>query len=439
MTRGSKKRMAERVKSLLILLLSCSAVFLVVRVQREIVHTENTGAVYHTEESGSLSGESVGAMARPMRMAAAIQRGGEVVRYGVQYDQESTDVLYQQSYSLLVEALSSASQPSKIDEEVWQQALTAAPGLYFDWQGEIPVEVLLGWLSVDNSVLTGTVRRMILTAAESQVLLYYWDESTGRGYRCASDVISTSRVAETVGALQENGALFAFESEDYALLSFDTMVLPQPPQPAIYSGLNPLTGESSRWELQEQLGFPESSVSYNAAGEQVIRNRNDTLHIAEDGRVTYEAAAEGSDRYFLAGAGIYEAVEGCRQLAQRTLGQFCGEASLYLMSVQETGEGGWRVEFGFALDGIQVRLGEEGWAALFLVEQGQITQFQMQFRSYTDSGTTSVVLPERQAAAAMGAKGHEGEELLLVYLDSGNEELVSASWTAARTMDAEGE
>ena len=44
-------------------------------------------------------------------MAAAIQRGSEVVRYGVQYDQESTDSLYQQSYSLLVEALSSASQP----------------------------------------------------------------------------------------------------------------------------------------------------------------------------------------------------------------------------------------------------------------------------------------------------------------------------------------
>ena len=97
------------------------------------------------------------------------------------------------------------------------------------------------------------------------------------------------------------------------------------------------------------------------------------------------------------------------------------------------------MEFGFALDGIQVQIGEEGWAALFLVEQGQISQFHMQFRSYTDSGTTSVVLPERQAAAAMGAKGHEGEELLLVYLDSGNEELVSASWTAARTMDAEGE
>lgn len=42
-------------------------------------------------------------------------------------------------------------------ETEFQQALSTAPGLYFDWQGEIPVAVLNGWLSVDNQTLTGTV------------------------------------------------------------------------------------------------------------------------------------------------------------------------------------------------------------------------------------------------------------------------------------------
>ena len=46
-----------------------------------------------------------------------------------------------------------------------------------------------------------------------------------------------------------------------------------------------------------------------------------------------------------------------------------------------------------------------------------------------------MVLPVRQAVAAMEAKGHTGEELLLVYLDGGSEELVSASWVAARALD----
>ena len=139
MTRGSKKRRIERLKSALIVLLSCSAVFLLVRTQAAIVSSEDSGTAYQAEAEGSSSTESPGATARPLRMAAAIQRGSEVVRYGVQYDQESTDSLYQQSYSLLVEALSSASQPRAVGETEFQQALSTAPGLYFDWQGEIPV------------------------------------------------------------------------------------------------------------------------------------------------------------------------------------------------------------------------------------------------------------------------------------------------------------
>ena len=59
-----------------------------------------------------------------------------------------------------------------------------------------------------------------------------------------------------------------------------------------------------------------------------------------------------------------------------------------------------------------------------------MNSFTLCFRSYTDNGTTSVVLPQRQAMAAMEAKGHQGEELLLVYLDTGVQQ-VSASWAAA--------
>ena len=376
MTRGSKKRRIERLKSALIVLLSCSAVFLLMRTQAAIVSSEDSGTAYQAETEGSSSTESPGATARPLRMAAAIQRGSEVVRYGVQYDQESTDSLYQQSYSLLVEA-----------------------------------------------------------AVEGQVLLYYWDESADQGWVCTSDVISSSRLNEAVGALQENGTVFAFETEELDTLAPYTMVQPQTPVPVVYSATNPIAGEDRRQALQEQLGFPENSISYPAAGEYVIRSRNDTLHIAEDGHVTYEAAAEGSDRYRLSGTGVYEAVEGCRRLAQQTLGQNSGEATLYLISAEENGEGNWLVEFGYSLNGAQVRIGEEGWAARFVVEQGQIIEFQLWFRSYTDSGTTSVVLPVRQAVAAMEAKGHTGEELLLVYLDGGGEELVSASWAAARALD----
>ena len=436
MTKGSKKRLIERIKSLLIVVLSCSAIFLTVRTQAVIVNSNRSSDTQASGVGAPASPEDTGAAAHPLRMAAAIHQGNEMVRYGVQYDQDAVDTLFQQASSLLLEALSSASQPQAVDEERWQAALTSAPGLYFDWQGELPLTVLTGWLSVNNPALTGTVRRMALTAEEGQVLLYYWDESSDRCFMCTADVISGERLVEVVSSLQENGAQFAFETEEYSDLSPYTMILPQNSSPAAYSVSNPLSSEGNRRNLQEQLGFPENSVYYEAAGELVIRNRNDTLHLADDGLVIYEAAAEGSDRYRLPSAGLYDAVEGCRQLVQQTLGQFCGAASLYLMSVAETGEGGWQVEFGYSLNGVQVRIGEEGWSARFVVEQGQIIDFQLCFRNYTDSRTTSVVLPERQAMAAMAAAGHSGEELLLVYLDNGGEELISASWAAIDNLES---
>lgn len=153
--------------------------------------------------------------------------------------------------------------------------------------------------------------------------------------------------------------------------------------------------------------------------------------------MTYEPAAEGSDRYLLSGGGVYEAVEGCRDLAQQAVDAVGGEERLFLMSARETGQGGWEIQFGYSLDGVQVRLGEDGWAARFTVEQGQITGFQLRMRCYTDTGTTTVVLPERQAMAAMEAKGHENEELLLVYLDTGAE-MVTASWAGRQRAEREG-
>ena len=52
------------------------------------------------------------------------------------------------------------------------------------------------------------------------------------------------------------------------------------------------------------------------------------------------------------------------------------------------------------------------------------------FRSSTDPGEQSSVLPEAQAAAAMSAQQVQGSELLLAYEDSGTAELLRAEWIA---------
>lgn len=423
------RKMVERVKTLLIVLLSCSAVYLTVRTQLPVAFSGLLPS--STGESGSqTTQESRIQAAQPLRMAVTIRGGAETLRYGVQYDQEAQDALFQQVYSLLVEALSSAGAPESVSQEAWRQALSTAPGVYFDWQDDLPFAVLNGWLSVDNEQLSGSLRRLVLTAEDGQAVIYYCNQS-GSCYRAACSMVDVNRLSDAVSGVKDNGARFAFEKEEYSSLAPDTLLLGENITPTVYQASNPLEDESVQEQVRQQLDFSaDSSVSYITSDEQVIRNGNDTLRLASDGTVTFTAADDGGSRYPVAGAGVYWAVERCRQLATDTLGELCGQARVYLMSVEETGTESWQIQSGYLLDGVPVRLGEEGYAARFQVTGGRVSSFTLCFRSYTDSGTTSVVLPQLQAMAAMEAKGHEGEELLLLYLD-GKGQQVNASWAAA--------
>lgn len=423
-----KKNLVERGKTLLIILLSCSAFYLTVRTQIPVALSGLLPSV--SIGSGSqTTQESRALAAQPLRMAVTIRGGEESLRYGVQYDQEALDILFQQMYSLLAEALSSAEAPTAADEASWQQALNTAPGIYFDWQDDLSLPVLMGWLSVENQYLSGSLCRLVLTAQGGQAVIYYRTQS-GSCFRASCSMVDVNRLSEAVAGVKDNGARFAFEQEEYAALAPYTLLLGENIAPVVYQASNPLEQESVQEQVRQALDFSaNSSVSYVTSDEQVIRSSNDTLRLAFDGTVTF-TAADGSSRYPVAAPGVYWAVERCRQLAMDALGELCGQARLYLMSVEETGTESWQIQFGYLLDGVPVRLGEEGCAARFQVTGGRVIGFVLQFRTYTDSGTTSVVLPQRQAMAAMEAKGHEGEELLLVYLDSGAQQ-VSASWAAA--------
>lgn len=422
------KRVVERVKTLLIVLLSCSAVYLTVRTQLPVA-LSGLLSTTTTKDTTQTTQETRTLAAQPLRMAVTLRGGAESLRYGVQYDQEAQDALFQQMYSLLVEALSSAAAPESTGEESWRQAINTAPGVYFDWQEPVPFPVLEGWLSVENEQLSGSVRSLVLTAQEGQAVVYYRTQEEGY-YRAVCPMVDVSRLSEATAGVKDNGARFAFEREEYAALAPYTLLLEDNMAPKVYQAVNSLEQESAREQIRQILDFAsDSSVSYITSDEQVIRNGNDTLRLAADGTVSFTAADDGGSRYAVAGSGVYWAVERCRQLAADTIGGLCGEARLYLMSVEQTGTESWEIVFSYLLNGVPVRM-EEGYAAHFQVSGGRVSSFTLRFRGYTDSGTTSVVLPQRQAMAAMEAKGHEGEELLLVYLDGGGQQ-VSASWAAA--------
>lgn len=432
MDKGRKRRRAiELAKDVLIVLLTCSALWLVTRSQimssiNGLLQEETPAGGTHETQGGTR------ADARPLRIVASLPGETRTGRCALQYDQVAVDGLFQQVVGLLVETLSSAGAPEEVTRSQWEQALTTPPSLCLDFQGEIPLTVLSGWLAGEEMDNTATVRRLVLTVWEKSVALYYQDRNDGSYYRCLSEVANGQHLTEALVSLQDNGAYYAFESGQYDWLDPDTLLTDSVPTPDVYQVKNPLSGDQSALEqIMTALDLPVNSSSFYSVGdERVARIGGDNLRLSGNGMVEYHAE-EGSSLFAAAAqpedATLFQVVEACRKLAAATVGSNAGQARLYFSGVRESEEG-LEVSFNYCLNGIPVRL-EDGAAAWFQVENGRITRFVLRYRSYTDSGETSVVLPIPQAAAAMEAMGLEGEELLLVYSDNGGE-TVSASWAA---------
>ena len=429
-----KRRVVELVKDGLILLLSCSAIWLSFQTPlsaplRGLFREEGTLSAPGTGQESDL-----GSGALPMAIAANVPgsehlpEGTEGVRCGLRYDQAACQELFQRVAGPLMETLSSAGAPERISRSQWEAALTSDLGVCLDFQGEVPLPVLVGWLSGERTGLDAVVRRLALTVWEDGLDVSYRDERSGVYYRCRSQVADSFSLVEALSGLTGNGAFFAFESELYQELDPDTLLLPDVPAPAVYTATNPMSGtQGALEELVRDLGFSLNSTSFYSTDEQVARSGDDSVRLSDRGVAQYE----GETLFPVlrqGGAGeLFDRVETCRQLALSALGPRCGEARLYLVSVEETPEG-WEISFGYSLNGIPV-LTDLGYAARFLVEGERITQFSLYLRGYTAAGDSSLVLPPRQGAAALAAQGLAGEELLLTYVDSGGDTL-TAGWSA---------
>lgn len=432
---SKRVKVVEGVKSLLILLLTCSAVFLASRTSlrgplTDLLSPELTGGTAGVYRLPTQRVE----MARPVRMAASIPGEGRTLRYGVQYDPAACDALFQQGASLLVEALSSASQPRQISREEWQQALTGAPSLYFDFLGQLPLALLANWLSAPDCTLTGTARQLVLTVEGDQVLLCYRDTEEDQYYAWTAGVVNPEHLIQAVSTLPDNGAFFAFESEEYAAIDPDTLILQDAPQPGVYQSSNPLNREGDGLtQILSDLYFPQESTAFYSAGdEQVARNGGESVRLSRRGVLEYSCDSSGDSRYVIADrqedCTLTEIGDYCRFLAQRALGQRCGQARLYLSAIRQEGDGSVRLSFDYCLEGARVSL-EGGSAASFLVKEGRVVQFTLRCRSYTLSEQTALLLPERQAMAILEQLDGQGEELQLIYPDQGGE-TVSAQWAA---------
>lgn len=425
-----KRRVVEWVKNLLIVTLTCSALWLIGDSQVFQVsgmlngnqHREGTAAPgpVHTQRL------------LPVRMAVLSQGGC----CGIQYDSADLGAAFDRMAPLLNEALSGAGEPRAISREEWERMLTSAPGMYFDFQGTIPLRVLSGWLSgQSNPNLTGSARHLLLgVQGEQEVVLAYRDEERGEYVVCDAQLVNFSHLQSAVAQMQPNGAIFACQAANYHVLAPHTIVSAQTPRPREFAADNPLPAheEDRLNELLNALAFPLGITTiYETPEGRRARSGNDALTVSNDGLVTYNSTREEGRYPVTAGEGsdaLFAAVDGAANLVHGVLDLWQGDARVYLERVEVQGQDSWRIEFRYALDDIPVQVGHKGYAASVLVDRGYITEFEFRLRTYTALEQTTLILPQEQAAAALVELGQTGSQLQLCYQDSGD--LARAGWTA---------
>lgn len=445
------RRLTEWGKNLLIALLSVSAVFLLGKTQifsNEALSILPLGG--QTEELSGETGWNGGTAMQPARIVITGPQG----RAGVQYDREAVGEWFSELTNTLADALTSSGQPEETTAARFRAALRDKnPGVYLDFLGEIPLANLSGWLSggrVPADLTDVRIRRLILTLTESgDVALYYIDEETGLYYMAKTAPELSQRLNLFVEQVVPNGAVFAFESgEPYdSLFPYTLLSGGNTPRLGAYAASNPVpltqTGGESGYgsavdALVRSLAFHPQSPSYPYGGEGgvTIQEGAEKLRISQTGTVAFEAADLGNPRFFFG--------EGKKELSRRelvgkawafgetVLSPLCGEAQLYIMDMEEDGAGSSIVLLGYQLDGAPVMVGREGYAARLEIRKGVLVSFRLQLRSYTYYKEGPAVLPELQAAAALGADGKLNRELMLYYPDGGGD-FVTAQWGSVFT------
>lgn len=423
-------RVIETLKTLTIVALICSALWLV----RESQVLQVAGVLGTAQpDAGVTQTEQVRRQNMlPVRMAVMSQGGCCAIQYG----EGDLSGSFGRMASLLNEALSSAQTPYEITGEQWQKTLVSAPGIYFDFQGGIPLSVLAGWLSGQENVgLTAYARHLLLAAdGEGGVILAYREEGSGAYFACPAPLVNLSHLQSAAAQTTPNGAVFACQAANYGMLAPWTLISAQTPQPREYSAHNPLPAQEENRlnELLEVLSFPLGITTvYDTPEGRRARSGNDTLSVSNDGLVTYYSTREEERYPVTAGEGeseLFAAVDGASQLIRGVLDLWRGEGRVGLEQVEEQGDGVYRMTFRYVLNDIPVQVGQRGYAATVLVEQGYITEFELQLRTYAPLEQTTLILPQVQAAAALAELGQTGSQMELRYQDSGD--IVRAGWIA---------
>lgn len=412
-----KKRWIERIKSLLILLLTVSAAFLAWRTglfQRLIPESLSPEAAEPTPGVSSYQ-----AAAEPVSAAVT---GVSGLVCGVCYDDDGIREVMREFRAVFVETLGSASDPVHVEVSVWREALDG-PGVFLDYGMPISLNVLACWMGTTAGFAGEQHADRLLFSLPDQerVDLYYLDEH-GNAFFCETLALG-STLYSGINSFLPNGADYAMQIDMLEACDPYTLILQDLP------GLTAVSATDDGADAALQAAADLFGIKLSAAGS--FQEQEDTVYLGEAGRLRLEA--DGGLRYLTAeGKYLGEAeteadqIELCRSLLFRLAAVCGGEGELQYAGAQIEKDG-VTYRFEYRMNGIPVKLssGSAGWAVF---RGGKLEELGFRPRTYLRTEVGVYRIPPLQAAAASGSM-QAGSAPELIISDPGGDVILEPVWT----------
>ena len=419
-------RAVEWAKTLLIVLLTASAIFLGWRTKllndffRTIPLFGSVAELMRgSSGNGTAGAGSIKEAARPLCIVITNEDGE---RYGVRYDTDARNAVYDRTSSIIGEALGSASASSEIGENEWRAALSG-PGVYYEYTTPVRLSVLYGWLGARMPDITEdvSIRRVYIAFGEDKSRIYYLDHENGLFY--GADTASSAGKAQELGIYTSNGSLFAYElGTEGSSQSPYMLIMPGREHPDIRTAIT-VNAEEILDVALRALGHSSEAYTTMSYEDGSVRRVGTQFIIRIDvrGGIIYrrtDIPPHDPDE-ILPGDG--ENIERARAIAAETIGKVCGAAEVFFEYVEPRGVDAVSVYFGYYIAGGSVYLPDNRYAARITLAGGVVTDVDLNYREFSYTGELTGLLPEQQALAAAGG------EFMLCYSDTGAETL-QPSW-----------
>jgi hypothetical protein len=343
-------------------------------------------------------------------------------RYGVRYDTDARNAVYNSVKGIFTEALSSAASASEISESEWREALSGA-GVYFEYPKPVKLSFLDNWFGAYMQRLPEdkTLRRLFVAFVNEGYRFYFQDSMSNSFYR--ADTVLFSELVQEFSIFRPNGAVFAYETAIHGASSEPYMlIMPEGEHVKIYASHAGSTTDMLDI-IMLVLGHGNETYTTLPDGTDAIRcvGTQFNIRLDQQGRAYYlrtDGLPEASEpNPFSEG----EMVERARAIVAETIGEMCGDAEVFLEALEYNEAGHCLISFGYYIAGGNIHLLEEAYAARVTFMSGVIIRVELNFKSFTYTDEYTRLLPERQVLAA--ANGG----FMLSYFDSG-EDILLPEW-----------